>query len=85
MTMSHFTLPHWQIDGQAVVLQSDKARAAGTTSKGQFALKHFNTVEALVLGLSRAQLVKQALLPHAQASAQLRRPAHEGPAKQSVI
>ena len=67
------------------MLQSDKARTAGTTSKGQFALTHFHTVKALVLGLSRAQLVKQALLPHAQASAQLRRPAHEGSAKQSMI
>ena len=83
--MSPFTSPHWQIDGQAVVLQSDKGRTAGTTGKGQFALKHFNTVKALVLGLSRARLVKQALLPHAQASAQLRRPVHEGSAKHSVI
>ena len=69
--MSHFTSPHWRIDGQAVVLQSDKARTAGTPSKVRFALTHFHTVKALVLGLSRAPLVKQALLPHAQASAQL--------------
>ena len=69
-----------------MVLQSDRACAVGTTSKEQIALKHFNTVEALVLGLSGAQLVKQALLPHTQASAQLRRPAHEAPAtKQSMI
>jgi hypothetical protein len=63
--------PHWQIDGQAVVLQSDKARAAGASSKGQFALKHFNTVSVLVLVLSPAQLVKQALLPQAHASSEL--------------
>ncbi len=48
------------IDGQAVVLQSGKARAAGSTSKGQFALKRFNAVKALVLGLFKAQPVKQA-------------------------
>ena len=54
-----------------MVLQSDKARAAGTPSNRQFALKHFNTVKALVLGLRKAQPVERALLPHAQASAQL--------------
>jgi hypothetical protein len=67
----HFSLPHWQIVGQAVVLQSGKARTAGSTSKGHFTLKHFNTGEALVLGLLAAQPVKQDLSPRAQASAQL--------------
>ena len=54
-----------------MALQSAKARASGTTSKRQFALKNFNTVKALVLGLRKAQPVERALLPHAQAFAQL--------------
>jgi hypothetical protein len=48
------------IDGQAVALQSGKARAAGSASKGPFTLKRCKTVKALVLGLSKAQPVKQA-------------------------
>ena len=66
-----FSSPRWQIDGQAVALQLGKARAAGSTSKGRFALKRFNTVTGLVLGLFKAQPVRQARAPHAQASAQL--------------
>ena len=48
------------IDRQAVALQSGKARAAGSASKGPFTLKRCKTDEALVLGLSKAQPVKQA-------------------------
>ena len=48
------------IGGQAVALQSGKARAAGSASKGPFTLKRCKTVKALVLGLSKAQPVKQA-------------------------
>ena len=48
------------IDGQAVALQSGKARAADSASQGPFTLKRCKTVEALVLGLSKAQPVKQA-------------------------
>ncbi len=48
------------IDGHAVVLQSGEVRAAGSTSKGQVALKRFKTVKAWVLALSKAQPVKQA-------------------------
>ena len=66
-----FSLPRWQVDGQAGALQLGKARAAGSTSKGRFALKLLNTVAGLVLGLLKAQLAKQACAPHAQASAQL--------------
>ncbi len=47
-------------DGQAVALQSGRARAAGSASKGPFALKRGKTDEALVLGFSKAQPVKQA-------------------------
>ena len=47
-------------DGQAVALQSGKARAAGSASKGPFTLKRCKTDEALVLGLSKAQPLKQA-------------------------
>jgi hypothetical protein len=36
------------------VLQSGKARAAGSTSKGPFTLKLINTGKALVLGLLAA-------------------------------
>jgi hypothetical protein len=64
-------VPHWQTVGQAVVLRSGKARTAGSTSEGHFTLKHFNTGEALVLGLLAAQPATQGLSPRAQASAQL--------------
>jgi hypothetical protein len=66
-----FSSPHWPIDGQAVALQLGKARTAGPTSKGQFALKRFNAINGLVLGLFKAQPVKQTCSPHAQASARL--------------
>ena len=69
--MVHFALPHWQTVGKAVVLQSGKARTAGSASKGHFTLKHFSTGEALMLGLLAAQPVKQDLSPRAQASAKL--------------
>ena len=65
------SLPHWPIDGQAVALRLCKARTAGPTSKGQFALKRFNAINGLVLGLFKAQPVKQTCSPHAQASARL--------------
>ncbi len=48
------------IDRQAVALPSGKARAAGPASKGPFTLKRCKTDEALALGLSKAQPVKQA-------------------------
>ena len=48
------------IDGQAVALQTGKARAAGSTSKGPSTLRRCKTVKALVLGLSKAHSVKQA-------------------------
>jgi hypothetical protein len=80
-----FSSPLWQIDGQAVALQLGKARTAGSTGKGQFALKRFNPIKGLVLGLFKAQPFKQTCSPHAQASAQLWGPAPEGSARQSAI
>jgi hypothetical protein len=53
-----FSSPRWQSDGQAVALQLGKARKAGSTSKGQFALKHLDAIKGLVLGYFKAQPVK---------------------------